>query len=293
MLGKLLAVSYAVVFIHGMMISALVSVRLPRKLPCNVLRPSLHFSGRFASRGFATFATEESTDVSQHFRVEPDELLNVLKKFGTDIRAKPDGQFELKECKLCTKRNKDKPDNLWKLNVWPSGSYNCFRCSSSGNWYDLKNKAAGCEGSCGEQATVFNVGGKASSNRMNSSTSDKDKAPSVIPNQTISSKVYYNLFPEASPKAVKETELDVTRRTQVKEYLNTVRGLHDEVLKKYNIGYAVQQFLSNDNEWVDQVCITFPWQVGPDVLEGKELKYTATDDANSKRDSTIVRIKYR
>lgn len=289
MLGRLLAV-YCVLLAHGMLISAFVSLGLSRNLPNGILRSSLRLRGRYNTKAWSSAETPE---VSKHFRVDPEQLLNVLKKFGTDIREKPDGQYELKECKLCSKRNRDKPDNLWKLNVWPSGSFHCFRCSSKGNWLNLKEKSISidCEGSASQEVKVFNVGGGKAGSTANENK--KGKAPYVIPSQFISSKAFYSLFPEESRKPVKETELEASRRKQVKDYLNTVRGLNDEVLKKYNIGYTVQQYLSNENEWVDHVCITFPWQVRPDVLEGKELKFTSAGDATATRESTIVRIKYR
>lgn len=234
------------------------------------------------------------TYASKPFVVNKEVLVNTLKKFGTDIREKADGQFELRECKLCTKKNKDKPDNLYKLNVWPSGSFNCFRCSCSGNWNELKKKAE--EYSSGnlpvpeEGVKVFKVKGSASA---------VVKEPGqpvtyVIPNQAISYKPYSNLFPsESRLNARKESEQDIAHRQQVRTYLNTVRGLSDEVLQKYGVGYTILDFLSDENAWEPKVCISFPWQVRPHYLEGKLTKYTQPDDAKSERNTLIVRSKFR
>lgn len=232
---------------------------------------------------------------SKPFVVDKDSLVNTLKKFGTDIREKPDGQFELRECKLCHKKNRDKPDNLYKLNVWPSGSFNCFRCSSSGNWIELKQKAeqyfSGVLPDQEEGVKVFKVRGA-----VTPSTPKESGAPItyVIPNQAISYKPYSNLFPsESRLNARKESDVDLAHRQQVRTHLNSVRGLNDEVLQKYGVGYTVLDFLSGENVWEPKVCISFPWQVRPQYLDGRLTKYTQPDDAHSERDLLIVRSKFR
>jgi len=226
--------------------------------------------------------------------VNKETLVNTLKKFGTDIREKPDGQFELRVCKLCTKSNKEKPDNLYKLNVWPTGSFNCFRCSCSGNWKELQQKAeqysSGSLPAPEEGVKVFKVKGSAASVAKESG----QPVTYVIPNQAISSKPFSNLFPsETRLHARKESEQDIADRQQVRNYLNNVRGLHDEVLQKYGVGYCILDFLSDENVWQPKVCISFPWQVRPHYLEGKLTKYTQPDDANSEKHTLIVRSKYR
>jgi hypothetical protein len=50
------------------------------------------------------------------------------------------GYYEYKICRLCTKKNKDKIDNIWKLSVRHDGSYHCFRCDESNNWTSLQTK---------------------------------------------------------------------------------------------------------------------------------------------------------
>lgn len=84
---------------------------------------------------------------AQHgLALQRSELMGVLQKFNTDIREQADGRIELKECKLCNKKNRLKADNIWKLSVWQeTGSFNCMRCSKGGSWRDLQ-RAVGMVG---------------------------------------------------------------------------------------------------------------------------------------------------
>jgi hypothetical protein len=46
-------------------------------------------------------------------------------------------QLVIKECPFCPDI-KDKPDNMWKLNInTVSGLFNCYRCNSHGSWYGI------------------------------------------------------------------------------------------------------------------------------------------------------------
>ena len=76
----------------------------------------------------------------RNYAPEESDMLHVLSSFKTDIRPRADGIIEVKECKLCSKGNRSNVDNLWKLGIWPTGGYNCFRCGRGGNWNDLKTR---------------------------------------------------------------------------------------------------------------------------------------------------------
>ena len=86
-----------------------------------------------------------STFVSKHFTVDPVEFKRLLDTMGTEVRlaSNSEDDIELKVCKLCMKGNKTKGDNLWKLRIRKNGSFYCFRCALSGNWFDLKQRALG------------------------------------------------------------------------------------------------------------------------------------------------------
>ena len=79
-------------------------------------------------------------------------------------------------------------------------------------------------------------------------------------------------FYTAKAKEMKMAEY----RKIVKEYLHEKRGLDDEVLKKYQVGFTVQQFLidneEGESEWQDQICITFPWIQFADQIVGENGK---------------------
>jgi hypothetical protein len=145
------------------------------------------------------------------------------------------------------------------------------------------------------EVNVFSAKSKGAAGSPDSTgdkTSAAAKAPYVIPNQWGSSKPFDNLFPDET-RLLQDTEEDRQRRQQVKSYLNSVRGLNDEVLRKYNVGFATQEFLNDQNDWKGELCISFPWQMKRDALQGMTLNYTNALDAKSKRENIIVRTKYR
>lgn len=82
-----------------------------------------------------------SAFVSKHFAVSLSELKSVVESMRTEFRVAGD-HLEVKHCKLCSKGNRDKPDNLWKLYVNSNGSFCCFRCNEKGSWFELKRRAA-------------------------------------------------------------------------------------------------------------------------------------------------------
>jgi len=99
----------------------------------------------FRFRGEARFATGPSTPfVSKHFAVEPSELAGLINKSFKDHRLNSSAEtVEIKTCfQDCTRERKGLNDNAWKLNIRKDGSYYCFRCSSGGNWYNLKRRLA-------------------------------------------------------------------------------------------------------------------------------------------------------
>lgn len=247
------------------------------------------------------YETYERFGTVHQFGPSREEVLDTIKRFGTDIREDSEGRYQVKECKLCHKGNRDKPDNLWKLTVWPEGTYNCFRCSSSGSYSMLKEKV--CElpaadtndinvfpfiTSSGEQIRASTEHGSGSGLAV------KAKAPAQtpVPNQTNSYKPFHNLFPDEA-QAAREGVDNKIDREEVLTYLNSNRGLRSDVLRKYGVGFAHQEFLSNENVWEDHLCVTFPWQIQREELNGLNVKFSVSGDADSKADRVIVRTKYR
>lgn len=248
-------------------------------------------------KGFSTNPNHPDTDTSwkNNIRhIDPNELIGTLKKFGCDLRESPDGRVTVKECKLCDKGNRQNLDNLWKLSVWPSGGYYCFRCSKSGNWQDLKEKACALEHEAGTaDVHVFSVPGAPGSQpkHKRNSPPSPPPAPYVIPSQAIASKPFSNLFPNEN-RFLRDTVDDKIDRAEVKKYLNEVRGLNDAVLQRYGVGFVYQDFFAKDNTWQTEVCITFPWQMPGSALQDMSVNFTDSADAAVKGD-VIVRTKYR
>lgn len=87
---------------------------------------------------------------------------------------------------------------------------------------------------------------------------EKDKISFITPDQQ-QMKIYnLNLFPTSSDPTA---PLVLERQQRVLTYLQEKRMISNHTLQKYQVGYTVQQFLSNekDKKWVDHVCVTFPW----------------------------------
>ena len=75
---------------------------------------------------------------------------------------------------------------------------------------------------------------------------------------------------------------------KVIEFLNGVRGLNNGVLLRYGVNMAVEKFLSDNGQWEDQLCVTFPW------IMSKEKETTAGGKASEgEAVMKTVRVKYR
>ena len=121
----------------------------------------------FPSRGRANLSTTTSAApfVSRHFAVESSELASLINKSFKDHRLNSSAEtVEIKTCfQDCTRERKGQTDNAWKLNIRKDGSYYCYRCSSGGNWYNLKRRLA------------RNSGLEITSNRSEESSSDDSR----------------------------------------------------------------------------------------------------------------------
>jgi len=74
---------------------------------------------------------------------------------------------------------------------------------------------------------------------------------------------------------------NVTKYPEIKQYLNTERGLKDDVIEKYRVGGTIARFYDEEEKtWKDQFCVVFPWY-GP-------LDYTHPEKGDG-----ILRYKYR
>lgn len=221
---------------------------------------------------FCISRRSNSTFVSKHFNVDPKELGRVISSMNTEIREGTDGKIEIKECKMCPKGNKSKPDNLWKLLVRKDGSYYCYRCSKGGSWFDLKKKAFTDSDSLDESPITSTVKdiisgadddcSSANSSLLTSVSSSNSKS-SALPDQEISRGFSRRLFPYLGElDSAIESDEDV-RKTR--DYLLSVRGLDKDIIMRYGVGVSSQKFPSDNRDengnfvWEDKICVTFPW----------------------------------
>ena len=78
--------------------------------------------------------------MSKYYEIRPQEILSFLNTHK--IKYKENNKdFTLQFCPLCNKPHNNEYDNMYTLNILKQiGNYKCFRCGSSGNWFDFKNK---------------------------------------------------------------------------------------------------------------------------------------------------------
>jgi hypothetical protein len=199
----------------------------------------------------------ESTFISSHFIVNKQELNEIIKGMKSPTRQREDGQIEIQICNLCSKQNKNNPDNTWKLLVRPNGSYHCYRCSCSGSWFDLKQKVK-IHSTSGFSRLQLKDSELYSSHDDDEEGYNHDqkkrtlKSKQPIPDQIESFSYTQNLFPSDSTQRSSDA-------IQVLEYLTTVRKLSEDILMRYGVGYCLQKFIDDDGEWREKLCVTFPW----------------------------------
>jgi twinkle protein len=223
------------------------------------------------------------TFVSKHYVVPPNELKKVIDHMSSETRPQ-NGQLQVKVCKLCTKSNKTKADNIWKLNIRPDGSYYCFRCSCGGSWFDLKKKVSETVDGLPfvESTDIFGKSNnksqlKAISTNIKDQESNNIDIKEILPLQKESLSYTRTLFDNILD-ANKEINENVKK---VQQYLFVERGLEREILMKYGVGISSQQFPNDEGKWISKICITFPW-----------MNIVKDEDENNEK-IVISRIKFR
>ena len=214
--------------------------------------------------------------------------------------------IEVKECKLCLKGNRNKLGNQWKLFVRCDGSYYCYRCANGGSWFDLKSRTreprdgsgeeVGGRGGLSAKNTLlaysdmksrlnFIAGRTVSNEETDSDGSKEHKKKYVLPSQVECRLYHHELFPLPSSEGAKKSQEVSKDVLSVREYLYQTRGLRREVLLRYGVGITTQKFLEtvgntgeghHNTEWVDKVCITFPWMRAMEVDDLEQLREQET-----------------
>lgn len=242
-----------------------------------------------------------------------EQVRKVLKSLDSDIRPVPDGKYEVKVCKLCSKGNKDAPDNLWKLLINRDGSYHCYRCAEHGTFKGLKDRLM-----IPSEPKILSSS-KLSDDKLygNSNTNnklDEDPSLSIVTlagaakasasyqpmDQKLAHSFTKNLFADmdnndapitdtvdcSSSPIGNETQHQISiaeRARMVRHYLQHERKLSLAICERYGVGVSVQKFPNSvSGQWDDNTCVTFPW-----------IDFAQGSSANGSSSPCIQRIKYR
>jgi hypothetical protein len=183
-------------------------------------------------------------------------VVQFVETLNQEYRVRPDGQIEVKECHLCNKRNKDKPDNCWKLMVHTNGSYHCFRCAESGSFELLQAKmnAPVSKRTQVKPSPVISLSASADGQSRGKYEITQRAVEYVLPDQREYGQLHADLFAhtEADPGNIHEHITVGSTNTQrrndaasVLKYLYNVRCISPAILRKYQVGIAKQQFLND------------------------------------------------
>eukprot|EP01084_Bolivina_argentea_P223014 377397_1 len=233
-------------------------------------------------RGLSTFVSKHAWMPHQDITAYLTQRLLEHKRTGKEV--------VVKHCPFCHATN-GRADNLWKLYIEANGgAYMCHRCGSSGSWYDFKRKLSGFGEALGSiPSSLMLAPSLWSSSSSHQSfkqldniaapktTQDEPPLPAVIPDQrTVGS------YPSSL--------MDHPANSDIREYLNSTRGLSDNVLCKYGVGCAEFHF-AGEEVYEKARCVTFPWVMRQnDVTSETEWKRLGLSLSQK---STIVRIKAR
>jgi hypothetical protein len=212
------------------------------------------------------------TFISKHFTVDPDEFRRVIDSMKTDVRD-CNGGIEVKVCKLCTKGNKDNMGNLWKLRVHKDGRFYCFRysnvyfyhpplcicllrslvgirCSLGGSWFDLKRRCSG-------GVDLF----------IHDTSSKPDDPKTSITSVPSAQSITYDKLTYLAREGNLQDE-------DIRRFLSVTRGLDLDVCVRYGVGYSLQKYRDdNSGEWIDELCVTFPWYPMSCIISYTEMSY--------------------
>lgn len=213
------------------------------------------------------------TFVSKHYTVPPKEMEQVLENIGSRTRRN-NGKYEVQVCNFCDKGNKHKESNQWKLCINDDGSFHCFRCALHGSWFSLRQRVMG-------SSTISSAYSLLDQREDKSSPKTR-----IIPDQ---SEAY------SYTKALFSKSCNVSRKAL--EYLTETRGLSPSILQRYGVGCTTQRFENNDGQWVDHICVTFPWmekKSDDDSVERvKEIETSSSASVSNSKPFEIARIKLR
>lgn len=146
------------------------------------------------------------TFVSAYHMISNRDIVDFLQRHQIEYKESPNG-FQTKYCPLCPKPHHEERSNMYTLGFKSNtGVFHCFRCGSSGSWYDFKNSLLG--GTLGVETTQ---------------------------NSTIQ-------YPSEEEHLQHVNNLRNEKFNEIFKYLTETRGLTPEVLESYKVGIGSRTY---------------------------------------------------
>mmetsp|Transcript_2192 Transcript_2192/g.6921 ORF Transcript_2192/g.6921 Transcript_2192/m.6921 type:complete len:952 (-) Transcript_2192:1465-4320(-) len=174
------------------------------------------------------------------------------------------------------KPHHNKPDNLWKIYLHrETGAFFCHRCGRKGSWFDFKRQLGDLRSHPVERgprppssSAPPNSVASPSSSLSSSPSSPITPSSSQMPQQDQPQVQRYQQTtehsgriptPDQSKVLAAHARLFEPSGHAALHYLTKERGLAPDILRKYQVGVAEFAFQNQSGEWVDEMCLTFPW----------------------------------
>jgi twinkle protein len=205
---------------------------------------------------------------------------------GSDYRI-VGNELILQECPLCEKPTNNDASNHFKCYIkFPTGLFNCFRCGEKGNWIQYKQKLAkrhnlpmdyfSKDATKSANPTSLLVSrSRLAISGGNADDEEKEEEEAKVPSRK-SGTQKVDPLPMPAPKlqAVYNSQLldqPPGKDNPILDYLRDQRGLELKTLRKYGIGRAEYEF-KNEEKWVKEMCVTFPWIMSVAEVERQETR---------------------
>ena len=220
------------------------------------LRPPVAGGARICGRCCSsTPPYAQGAFVSKHYRTRENEVQDFLQSRNIASREANRDFVSVRECIFCPKPHNNDPSNLYKLNVHKhSGSYRCFRCDATGNWFSLKMAFNGNH----EAPSAQSLGGMVDGSRGVQRTSASAQHAQMAAARAESGQFALQPIPNPSRCKRANIALHAEDNSAARRYLTEERGLSLDTVSLYGVGVATHKFATKKG-FEEQSCLTFPW----------------------------------
>lgn len=233
---------------------------IPRPSPAPPKRPrshSLFHHHPTIAISPRTLCTQSSSSpyVSQHFRLAPNQLEDLLHRHDLQHRYTPTHAL-VKICPFCHPTH-GKSDNEYKLYILrTSGAFMCHRCRISGSWYDFR-RMLNPDLISSHVTPVSSIipTPRPDSHTRHFRAEDHTLTPKPVPTSTSAQPVSVDA---ASQERFVNALLTKDTFSPVRKYLRDKRGLSDNVLRAYGVGAAKFDVQDESGNWTRQSVVTLP-----------------------------------